>query len=598
MLLSIRKICKSYGAQPLFTGLELHLGEADRIGIIGANGSGKSTLLKILAGIEEPDQGERIGRSGLRIGYVPQDPVFDAGHTVAETVANSLEKAPPDPNEDEIARRVRVRMALGRLGFTELDQLVGRLSGGWQKRLAIAKALVSEPEILLLDEPTNHLDLAGILWLEQLLGSAGLPYVIVTHDRTLLERVAATVVELDPRHPGGLLAVAGGYRAFVEKRAEVLASRAQGEEALANRVRRELQWLHRGARARRTKARGHIREAQTMIADLERIQAKAPREAAEIEMCSTGRKSKRLMVLQGISLALGGRTLFSGLDLVLRPGMCLGLVGGNGSGKTSLLRVLAGEIPPNAGTLDRLDGLSVLHFTQNRPALPPQVSLRRALAPEGDTLVYRGQEVHVTAWARRFGFFPEQVDQAADRLSGGELARVAIARLMLCPADVLLLDEPTNDLDLLTLEELEESLIGFPGAVVLVSHDRCLLDRVCTGLLHLNGLGGVELLADVAQWEALLVKPRTAIAKKPKPEERPSRKRSLTYREKCELEGVEAAILAAEERSNQARSAFEDPAIASDAARLQSCHVELQRAETEVERLYNRWAELDAKQKG
>jgi ATP-binding cassette subfamily F protein uup len=594
-LLTYHRLCKTYGVRPLFTDLDIHLGPADRIGIIGANGSGKSTLLRILAGYEDADSGERIQRKGLRIAFVEQEPVVEPSMTVAMTLAQALQHNSPDYQENEVEHQVRINVILGKLGFPNPAQPVEQLSGGWQKRLAIAKALVCEPELLLMDEPTNHLDLSSILWLEQYLCARTLAYAVVSHDRVFLDRVAGSIIELDPRHPGGLLAVQGGYRAFLEKRSLALAIRAQTEQSLANKVNREIEWLRRGPKARGTKAAGRIREAEALIADLDRMRSQKPGDPTAIELTATGRKSKQLVVLHGVDKTLGERQLLHGLDLLLRPGLRLGLVGENGSGKTTLLRIIAGEILPDAGVVQRIDGLSVVYFEQKREALQPEVSLRRTLAPEGDSVIYRGREIHVVSWARRFSFHAEQLSQPVGRLSGGERAKVAIAQLMLRPADVLLLDEPTNDLDIQTLEVLEESLLDFPGALVLVSHDRFLVDKVCNVLLGLTGRGAATILADVTQWEELLAKKAPPAVPKAKTDTRKPRKKSLSYLEKRELTGIEEAIRSAEADLQAAQQALADPAIASDAVKLLQHHQQIHQAQAEVERLYSRWVELDAK---
>ncbi len=577
-ILTYHRLCKSYGAKPLFTDLDIHVDPADRIGIIGANGSGKTTLLQILAGYEDADSGERIQRKGLRIGFVEQEPVIEPSMTVATILAQALKNNPPDYEESEVDHQVRINVILGKLGFPDPAQPADQLSGGWQKRLAIAKALIGEPELLLMDEPTNHLDLSSILWLEQYLRARTLAYALVSHDRVFLDRVASSIIELDPRHPGGLLVVQGGYRAFLEKRSLTLAIRAQTEQSLANKVNREIAWLRRGPKARGTKAAGRIREAEALIADLDRMRSQKTDDPAAIELTATGRKSKQLVILRGVDKSLGEKRLLHGLDLLLRPGLRLGLVGDNGSGKTTLLRIITGEILPDAGIVQRIDGLSVVYFSQKREALQPEVSLRRTLAPEGDSVIYRGREIHVVSWARRFSFHAEQLDQPVGRLSGGERAKVALAELMLRPADVLLLDEPTNDLDIQTLEVLEESLLDFPGALVLVSHDRFLVDKVCTVLLGLDGRGAATILADVAQWEELLAKPTPQAAPKAKIDTRKPRKKSLSYLEKRELAGIEAAIRTAEADLQAAQQALADPAIASDAAKVLERHQQMHQA--------------------
>jgi ABC transport system ATP-binding/permease protein len=598
-LLSCHNLGKTYGSRPLFEGLDLHLELGDRVGIIGANGSGKSTLLEILAGLEQADRGERMQRKSLRIGLVEQDPVFDSSLAVAQVLEQAAENAGTGSLEGKVERSVRIGSILTRMGFMEPSRKVGQLSGGWQKRLAIARALLHDPDLLLMDEPTNHLDLTGILWLERFLQTSVPSFVVVSHDRSFLERVVSRVMELDPRHPGGLLKVDGGYSDFLQKRAEALEAHARQEKSLANKVRREIEWLKQGPKARTTKAASRIREAETLMAELARMRTQHPGESAAIEMTSTGRKSKRLMTLRGVAKTLGEKKLFADLDLLLRPGLRLGLVGENGSGKTSLLRILGGELEPDSGVVRRLDGLSVAYFAQKRDELDPESSLKETLAPEGDSVVYRGQSVHVVSWARRFAFRSEQLDQRVSMLSGGEKAKVAIARLMLQPADVLLLDEPTNDLDIPTLEVLEESLSEFPGAVVLVTHDRYLLDSVCNVLLGLTGEGRTTILADVGQWEEVLASSGHSPGRKSRQEadRRPPRRKGLSYMEKRELEGMETVILEAEERMRAARGILDDPANASDADKLDTAHRQWQEAEEEVGRLYDRWEELEAKRK-
>jgi ABC transport system ATP-binding/permease protein len=595
-LISCHGLRKAHGDRLLFEELSLHLEPGARVGLVGQNGAGKTTLLRVLAGLEEPDAGQCMLRKGLRVGLVEQDPVFAPARSVLQVV---LEAMPA--GEEEAPREVRARALLGRLGFGALEQAVEALSGGWRKRLALARALALEPELLLLDEPTNHLDLASILWLERWLQAAEPAFVVVSHDRTFLERVVREVIELDPRHPGGLLRVAGGYRAFLEKRAEALQARAQREAALDNRVRRELEWLGRGPKARTTKAYARIQAAEALQAELARVKAQKPGEAAALEFGSTGRQSRRLLVARELEKSLGGKLLFRGLSLLLQPGLKLGLVGANGTGKTSLLRILAGELAPDSGELKRVEGLQVVYFAQQRQALDPDASLQRVLCPDGDSVVFQGRAVHVVSWARRFGFHDLQLGQPVGKLSGGERAKVAIAGLMLRPADVLLLDEPTNDLDLQTLAVLEESLLDFPGAVVLVSHDRSLLDRVCTLMLGLDGRGDSHVLADSEQWERELQAAEAADgararAERPAPAPRPERKRGLGYLEKRELAELLTVIPAAEERLRAARAELADPAHAADAARLQRACGDVAEAEAALERLMTRWLELEEKQ--
>lgn len=601
VLLSLREAAKSFGPKPLFSGLSLDLRAGAKLGLIGPNGSGKSTLLKLLAGLEEPDAGERMLRRSVRLGYLPQDDRFPEGQTALQAVLAALAAEPLDEHE----RETQAAIALTQAGFRGLEQPASTLSGGWRKRLAIARALALRPDFLLLDEPTNHLDLPGIVWLERLLRAAPFGYLVATHDRAFLRAVADEIIEVSRVYPGGCFRSAGSYDDFAARRDEFLEAQERRQESMANQVRRETEWLGRKAAARTRKASSRIEDAlnrRTELAELKRRTAAAG--AAGIDFVATGRQTRKLLVAEGLCKALGGRPLFSGLSLELTPGTKLGLLGANGSGKSTLLRVLAGETAPDAGSIVRAEGLRTVMFEQGRANLDPDQPLRRALNPLSDMVAYRGGSMHVAAWAKKFLFRPEQLDLAVGALSGGEQARVRIAQLMLQPADLLLLDEPTNDLDIPALEALEESLAEFPGAVALVSHDRELMDRLCTEVIGLDGEGGSAHYASVGQWLAALEAKADNRSAKPEPRSQPrsaqtprptEKAKKLTFKEKQEWEGMEAAILAAESAVATKTAAVEQAAGGDHVALADACHA-LEAAQREVERLYARWEELDAKQ--
>jgi ATP-binding cassette subfamily F protein uup len=498
ILLGCQGISKAFGSRPLFSELTFAVHEGDHIGLVGPNGAGKSTLLKILAGIEVPDEGACTRRKNLRVGYVPQNPTFAQGTTVAAVVAQSFSASPLEMEEKE----QRVAVALSRAGFADPSCPADTLSGGWRTRLAIARALAADPEVLLLDEPTNHLDLESRLWLESLLGGSSEACVVVSHDRYFLQSVGRRMFEIDRIFKEGMIEVDGTYADLLEKRVEILSNQASYEESLANRVRREIAWLRRGAKARTRKSKARMDAAQQAIDELKDSRERSVTQSAGLDLNATGRRTKRLWHGIGLTKRFGPIVIVEGLELLLTPGMRLGVLGPNGSGKTTLLRMIVGELPPDAGEVHRADGLRIVYFDQNRATLDLELSLKRSLAPDGDTVVYRDGAVHVATWAKRFLFRPDQLETPVSRLSGGERARIVLARLMLQPADLLVLDEPTNDLDIPTLEVLEESLLEFPGALVLVTHDRHLLDRVSTTILALDGKGGVERFADYGQWEA------------------------------------------------------------------------------------------------
>ncbi len=571
--------------------------EGDRIGLIGPNGSGKSTLLRILAGDEDPDSGEVAFRKRLRVSYVEQDSKFKSGATVRSVVEVAMERGKVHSTE----RGTRFAETLGRAGFEDLDVEAAALSGGWQKRLAIVEALVQAPDILLLDEPTNHLDLAGIEWLEDLLAQAAFASVIVSHDRYFLENIATDMAELSRVYPDGILRVRGNYSTFLEKKEEFLHAQSKRQEALENLVHNEIEWLRRGAKARTRKSKARIGKANELMEDLADLNARTRTATAQIDFSASDRKTKRLIELEDVAYRIEARTLFQNLNFVLTAGMRVGLVGPNGSGKTTLLRLLRGELTATGGDIRRAEWLRIVYFDQTRE-LDTNVTLRRALAPEGDSVIYQDRVIHVASWAARFLFTGEQLNQPVERLSGGERARVLIAQLMLQPADVLLLDEPTNDLDIPTLEILEESLLEFRGSLVLVTHDRYMLDRVSTIVLGLDGQGGAESFADYSQWEVWQAErkesakstgrlaPRSVVSA-----ESPPAKTKLSYLEAREYTAIEQRVADAELVLQAKRVQLEDPAIASDGPSLLKAHAEMEEAQNQVDGLYARWSELEKK---
>ena len=597
-IISAQKLGKRFGATPLFREISFTVSEGDRIGIVGPNGSGKSTLLAMLDGRVLPDSGDVAVRKGVRVCGVAQISEFGERDTVRSVVKAALDRV----KVTEADRAGRTAEILGRAGFADLDAQAASLSGGWRKRLAIVEALVQSPDVLLLDEPTNHLDLAGIEWLEGVLQNAAFACVVVSHDRYFLENVTTAVVEVNPAYEDGALRVEGNYSTFLEKKEEYLHAQKNRQDALENRVHTEIEWLRRGPKARTTKSKARIDKAHAMIGELAEMNARSRTTTARIDFTSSERKTKQLVTLDAVTHGMGGRTLFRDIHFVITSGMRVGLVGPNGSGKTTLLRLLAGEMRPEAGSVKRAEHLKVVYFDQNRE-LDPEVTLRRALAPDSDSVIYQNQMIHVASWAARFLFTGEALNQKVGRLSGGERARVLIAQLMLQPADVLLLDEPTNDLDIPTLEILEESLLEYRGALVLVTHDRYMLDRVSTVVLGLDGMGAAERFADYGQWE---IWQREQAAEK-KSEARstaasiptaavPAGKKKLSYKETKELEGMEQRIAEAEKELQGKHDLMLDPKVMSDAARLRELSLELEAAQEAIDAMYARWGELEQKQ--
>jgi ABC transport system ATP-binding/permease protein len=590
-LLSCQSVSKSYSSRPLFRDITLMLDENERLGLIGPNGAGKSTLLKIFAEKVSPDSGTLTMRKGLRSAYVPQDETFDAEKTVSQILSACL---PADTEEH--MRDAEVSIMLTKMEFASGDQLAGQLSGGWRKRLSLACQLIKNPDLLLLDEPTNHLDLEGVLWLEQLLNEARFAFVVVTHDRTFLENVCERIVELNAAYAEGYLSVNGGYSDFLLQREQYMTAQAHLEQAMASKLRREIAWLQRGARARQKKSSGRIKEAAKLIEQHAEVKTRNSQDVSiDVDFSATGRKTKELLVAKDVQKSIAGRTLFSGLEFALRPGTKLGLLGRNGSGKTTLLRILGGDVAPDKGTIKRADDLRIVVFDQNRAQLDQTKSLKESLCPSGDSVVYRDRSLHVATWARRFLFRSDQLNMPISYLSGGEQARILIANLMLMPADILILDEPTNDLDIPSLEVLEDSLEDFPGAVVLVTHDRFLLDNVSNVLLALDGKGGARFFADYAQWEAN--RPEEEDAKKSKPAKEAApvqpKRRGLSTNEKKELVEIPAKIEAAEKEVARVESQLSDQKIATDHVKLQQIMRDVEDAKHRVEALYERWQDLE-----
>jgi ATP-binding cassette subfamily F protein uup len=597
-IINAQQLSKRYGPAPLFEDISFTVSEGERIGLIGPNGSGKSTLLEILFGRVKPDKGEVAIRKGAKLSFVEQISRFAPEATCRSAIESALERS--GVSEQDLS--FRAEEALSRAGFTDFETHAAALSGGWRKRLAVVEGLVQDPDIMLLDEPTNHLDLAGIKWLEKLLEDAEFACVVVSHDRYFLENVANDMVELDRAYLEGFLRVKGTYSTFLEAKEAHLHAQGNRQEALANRVHTEIEWLRRGPKARTTKSKSRIDKAHKMIGELAELNSRSRTLTAKIDFSASNRQTKQLIVLDGVSYSIGGRSLFKNVDLTVTSGMRLGLLGPNGSGKTTLLRLLRGEIDPTAGTVRKADALRTVYFDQNRE-LDPNLTLRRALAPDSDSVIYQDRVTHVASWAARFLFSAEDLNRPVGRLSGGERARVLVAQLMLQPADVLLLDEPTNDLDIPTLEILEENLLEYRGALVLITHDRYMLDRVCTIVFGLDGLGNAERFADYSQWDAWqtaqnaeFAAKHTAEAKRPpaKAATLPAEiKKKLSHTESREFASIERQIAKAEQALLSKRAALESNEIASDASRLQIAFAEMEAAQKAVDNLYQRWSELE-----
>lgn len=616
LLLSCRELTRSHGGRALFSEITLGLYDGDRVGMFGPNGAGKSTFLKTLAGIEPPDSGAIELRRGIRVGYVAQQDAF-----LADTPRAELQRVLREMKLEEHDLHTRAAITLTQIGFSDEtaaddgggphtpETPIATLSGGWRKRLALARALSQEPDLLLLDEPTNHLDLEGIEWLENLLQAAKFAFLVVTHDRYFLENVTTRVIEINPIFKDGYLAVPGTYSDFLERREPVLEAQEKEQQAMKTQVAEEIAWLKRGPKAQRNKNKSRIKDAHDLIETYQQTRARtAGDQSVDIEFQATERKTRKLLAAHALVKAMRDppKKIIEKVNLLLTPGMKLGVLGPNGSGKSTLLKLLTGELEPDSGTIKRAADLRVIFFDQQRQQLEKKQLLRHALSPDSDSVFYNGELVHVSSYAKRFLFRYEQLDRPVGELSGGEQARVLIARLMLSAADVLILDEPTNDLDIPSLEVLEASLTEFPGAIVLVTHDRFMLDRLATDILGLDGFGGHALLTDYEQyqnWVVAAAKSRAralAAPESPKKSESPATsggkpKKKLTFMEQKEYDAMETIIQAAEEKVQTCQKRLEDPAVMADHTKLTHACDAMHHAQEAVAALYRRWEELEAK---
>jgi len=599
ILLTAKEIQHSFGARPLFKGLNFVIESKDRVGLIGPNGAGKSTLLKILAGKIPQEEGELSLKKGLKIGFLEQTPKLDLNATIEETLLSGAE----DPLSSEahaLALEWMGKLGIDSQGFSAETRLQ-QLSGGWQKKVALARELVKEPELLLLDEPTNHLDIESILWLEELIQRAPFAVVVITHDRVFLQSITNRMFELNSQYPQGVLAVNGDYATYLELRESQLTQQKAEEVTLKNKLRRETEWLRRGAKARTTKQQARIQRAHELMDNVEELEFRNRKREVALDFQAAQKQPNRLIEARNISKSFGGKALFTDFSVFIGPGSRVGLLGRNGCGKSTLIRCLLGTEPVDTGLVLRAEALSVAYFEQKRESLDLNQSVQKTLCPGGDSVVYRGRPIHIRSYLDRFLFSREQIDLPVGKLSGGEQARLLLARLMLKEAKVLVLDEPTNDLDIETLDVLENCLTEFEGAVILVTHDRYFLDQVANQIIAFPDLQQpqrqLQKFADLSQWESWhanhLALLKSSSAKPAKAEPAP-KKRKLSYNETRELASMEETIEKTEAKIAVIEAELANPKIQSQAHKLTELYQQLHESQEAIEKLYARWAELEA----
>jgi len=594
LVFSLKNVSKTYGDDTLFQDLSIDFKLREQLGLIGMNGSGKSTFLKLIAKITPPDTGELICKGGLRVIYLPQADQLDPDQTVEQILYDSIKSSPFDEKE----RHKIVQTAIGKGGFTDAGVLSKNLSGGWIKKLAITRALCCKPDILLLDEPTNHLDISGVLWLEEILKTAGFSFIVVSHDRTFLENICLNVMEIGKYYPTGYFKIQGQYKTFEKERHKFLTAQKKKQISLSSKMRREEDWLKQGAKARSTKAKYRIEQARNLRMELFDLKGRNKNTTTvNIDFQATGRQTKKLLRAHGLAKIMDGKKLFDDLTFEIGPGFCLGIVGENGSGKSTLLSILEKKTLPDKGKVQWAENLKISIFDQNRSTLNPLLTLREALNPGGgDSVNYDGRSIHIVTWAKRFLFMSDQLDMPVKSLSGGEKARIILANIMLTPCDLLLLDELTNDLDILSLEVLENSIQQFPGAVIIVSHDRYLMDKVCHKILYLDQNSDARFFKDFHQ----ILKYRKTLGEKPKRIKKSAANKKqpskvFSYKDKYELEHIEEKILAAEAEIELVSDKIQAPEIIRNPERMKHYCSLLKNSQEMVHNLYERWETLEDK---
>lgn len=597
ILLTAKQLHKSYGARVLFDSIDLVISAGEKIGLIGPNGAGKSTLLRILNQENLHDAGEVIPTRGLRINYLDQSPRFQEKQTIAEALTQRLGHL----ESWEIPQKLHgLSLDLDlNLGAIDLEKPVAELSGGWKKKIAILRELAAEPDLMLMDEPTNHLDVDSIFWLEQIVQNSKAAFITITHDRYFLDKVSSKIFELDKRNEKGLLIVDGNYSRYLEVKTAIMEAQENREAILKGVLRRETEWLKAGVKARTTKQQARIQRHAEISAEVSQLSKRNKLEEINMDFQDAEDKPKRLVETKQIAKSYdNGKPLFERLDLLLTPGTRIGLLGENGCGKSSLIRVLLKQEKPDHGKIFHSDLLKTAYFEQGRETLDPNLTLIESVCPHGDKVYYQRRMLHVRSYLEKFLFEQDKMEMVVGQLSGGEQSRILLARLMLIEANLLILDEPTNDLDIATLNVLEECLLEFEGAIIVVSHDRFFLDRVSTKLLAFppkrSNLPLRELreFASFDQWQQWY----QAFERSPSPALEKKSSSAQKSKVKSTHKQQQAVMKEIEKRENKLKALEQEcaqPEIASDFEALEKKGAQISKLQYEIAELYESWAELD-----
>jgi ABC transport system ATP-binding/permease protein len=602
-LISAYQLSKSFAAKTLFQNISFAVETCEHIGLIGPNGAGKSTLLSLLTQLQKPDHGQISFANNLCLGYLQQKPEFAEG----ETIFSALMAVVDDPYEAS-----NMQLVFELISKLELDQFpegiekpVASLSGGWRKKVALARELMKKPNLLLLDEPTNHLDLESILWLEEFLNkSTQLALLTVTHDRRFLQNTCDIIFDLDPRLPQGLLRTNGRYAQHIENKMQLLDGQKRLEDKRRNTMKIEKDWLSRGPQARLTKQKARIDRAYDLIDEVENLKNQNKQASINLDFGKTDKSPKKLLASEDISKTFNGHTLFQNFTAKVSPGHRYGLIGPNGCGKSTLLKCLMGQEPVDSGQVFVNDDIEVSYFEQGKDNIDLTRTVLKAICPEGDYVHFQDEPVFARSYLSRFNFRSQQMDMPAAQLSGGELSRLILAKLMLKKAHVLIMDEPTNDLDVETLETLTECLAEFKGAIVLVSHDRYFMDQNCDAIWAFDTKNHeIVTFADTFQWEDWFKAKQSSKNStlpdsknsQPSSEKPNSNRKGLSQKEKLEFEKMETNITAEENKIAKLQAELADPKTQSDFVRLGQLTTDIAEAQKNVEKMFKRWDELNAK---
>ncbi|HMQ10485.1 MAG TPA: ABC-F family ATP-binding cassette domain-containing protein [Oligoflexia bacterium] len=607
-LLSVNQLSQAHGVKKLFKDLSFAIQPQDRIGLLGPNGAGKSTLLNIIAGQLKADSGQVIYSQNLKFGYLDQIPTFKH-ETIEEELLAVLEDA-FDKRQRSMAEELISRLGLDTGSFNRHAELK-TLSGGQQKRVALARELLKQPDLLILDEPTNHLDIESLLWLEDYLEQQkNLTLLCVSHDRLFLQNVCHTIFDLDPKYKDGLLKIDGSYDHYLQHKENILQTQESLESSQANVLRRETEWLQQGAKARTTKAKARIENVYKLKTEVEALRALNKKRDLSIEFSVNEKLPKKLIEAKKISKAYADKTLFKNFDLNLMAGSRIALLGKNGVGKTTLIRCLLGEENVDAGHIERAENLFANYIDQARAGLELEKSLIENLDSQGGHVFVNGTPWFIDAYLNRFNFKKEQFNMPVKALSGGEKARLMLAKLMLKPSPIIVLDEPTNDLDIETLDVLRDALKSYTGAVILVTHDRLFMEQVCDSIIAFtekNDLlndeeGELIRFESYLQWQDWKNERKKQEQAKLEQLKQTQKKKSsnvlkMSYKESYELEHIESHIQEKEEQLEAVKREITSEAVVSNPEKLIELSKQLNALENEVETMYQRWAELDEKQK-